>query len=154
MKFKSQKPKEILISKLKPAPYNPRTLSKKQFSDLKVSIEKFGIPQPAVINTYEGREMVIIGGHQRIKVAASLGYKTFPCVMMCLSLNQEQELNARFNKNGGSWDWDKLANEYEIDTLIYWGFEPKDFEGFGGDSPDSEGEKCEACGQKLKKKGK
>ena len=43
--------KDVELSKLKPASYNPRQISKKQVKDLKESIEKFGIIDPLIINS-------------------------------------------------------------------------------------------------------
>jgi ParB-like chromosome segregation protein Spo0J len=53
-----------LIADLIPAKYNPRELTEKQASDLSQSLDKFGLPEPIVINLNN----VIIGGHQRIKL--------------------------------------------------------------------------------------
>ena len=43
------KVEKISINKLKPAGYNPRQISKKQYNDLKQSIEKFGLVDPIII---------------------------------------------------------------------------------------------------------
>ena len=40
----------IEINKLKPATYNPRQISTKQYKDLKQSIEKFGLVDPIITN--------------------------------------------------------------------------------------------------------
>ena len=32
--------------------------------------------------------------------------------------------NIKANKLGGEWDFDKLANEFELDELLEWGFTP------------------------------
>ncbi len=39
-----------------------------------------------------------------------------------LNKEQERELNIRLNKNTGEFDMDILANEFDIDNLIDWGF--------------------------------
>ena len=44
------KVEKISINKLKPAGYNPRQISKKQYNDLRQSIEKFGLVDPIIIN--------------------------------------------------------------------------------------------------------
>lgn len=111
------------ISKLKNADYNPRKLSDKQKEDLKKSITEFGEMEPAIINTYLGRENVIISGHQRIKVAKELGKKTWPCIEVSLPIEKEKELNVRMNKNTGEWDWDILSKEFEVEELHDWGFD-------------------------------
>jgi len=113
---------DVKITDLTGADYNPRTLTVKEFDDLRDSIEKFGIVEPAVINTHKGRENIIVGGHQRIEVARSLGLELYPVVYVDLDEEEEKELNIRLNKSGGRWDFDKLANLFEIDDLLEWGF--------------------------------
>jgi len=111
------------IKELIPADYNPRQLSEKQFADLKESMETFGQMEPAIVNTHEGREGIIVSGHQRIKVAESLGHSVYPCIEVSLPLEKEKQLNIRMNKNSGSWDFDQLANMFDADDLKNWGFE-------------------------------
>ena len=114
--------KERKISELVPAEYNPRQLSDKQFEDLQASLSRFGAVDPAIVNIHPERKDIIVGGHQRLKVAKSLGWETFPCVEVNLSRDQERELNIRLNKNTGSWDWDILSNLFEQEELTEWGF--------------------------------
>jgi DNA modification methylase len=40
-----------------------------------------------------------------------------------LSEEDEKELNIRLNANTGQWDWDELANNFELDDLNDWGLE-------------------------------
>ena len=63
----------------------------------------------------------MIGGHQRLKVAKSLGMNEIPVYKTKLSLKKEKELNIRLNANVGDWDWDKIANEWNYDELQSWG---------------------------------
>jgi len=107
----------IKTSKLKPATYNPRQISTKQYNDLKKSIEKFSLVDPIIIN----RDLTVIGGHQRLKVCKELKYKVVECVVLDLSKEDERELNIRLNKNTGDWDFDLLSN-FDIDELVDWGF--------------------------------
>jgi hypothetical protein len=48
-----------------------------------------------------------------------------------LSRKEMDEICLRMNRNVGEWDWDTLANTYEIDDLLAWGFEPEEMIGFG-----------------------
>jgi hypothetical protein len=112
------KTKEIEISKLKPAEYNPRQISKKQYNDLKQSVEKFGLVDPIILN----KDMTVIGGHQRLKVCKDLNYDKISCVVLDLSKEQERELNIRLNKSGGEFDMDALANYFDVEELTDWGF--------------------------------
>ena len=106
--------------------YNPRQITDKEFAELKKSLAKFDCVEPAVVNIHKTRKNIIIGGNQRVRVAESLGWQEFPCVEVSLIIAKEKELNVRLNKNTGGWDWDILANEFEIDDLIEWGFEEKE----------------------------
>jgi ParB family chromosome partitioning protein len=117
MKIVYKKPSE-----LKAADYNPRQLSDLQFEQLKKSLEGFDVVEPIVINTFKGRENIIVGGHQRVKVLESMGVKTIPCVEVSLPFEKEKELNVRLNKNTGQFDFDMLANNFEIEDLLEWGF--------------------------------
>jgi len=40
-----------------------------------------------------------------------------------LSIDEARELNVRLNKNAGQWDFDILANNFELDDLLEWGFD-------------------------------
>tara|TARA_R100000963_G_C4640491_1_gene104145 strand:- start:1479 stop:2081 length:603 start_codon:yes stop_codon:yes gene_type:complete len=114
------------ISKLKKAEYNPRELSKKQHEDLLDSIRKFGLVDPLLINTNPKRLNVVIGGHQRLEICKELEFKTVPCVELNISEQEEKELNIRLNKNHGQWDFDSLANFFNADDLVDWGFNMKE----------------------------
>ena len=109
---------EIEISKLKPATYNPRQISTKQYNDLKKSIERFGLVDPIIVN----KDNTVIGGHQRLKIIKSMGEKTIGCIVLDLNKEQERELNIRLNKNTGDFDFDILSSEFDIDELVDWGF--------------------------------
>ena len=108
----------IQINKLKPATYNPRQISTKQYNDLKKSIQKFDLVDPIIVN----KDMTVVGGHQRLKICKELKYKDVDCVVLDLNKEQERELNIRLNKSGGEFDMDILANEFDIDNLVDWGF--------------------------------
>ena len=132
------------IDILKPVDYNPRQISKKQFEDLKKSVQNFGAMEPAIINSFPGRENVIISGHMRIRVAQDIGMKDFPCLVVRLPMEKERELNIRMNRNTGEFNYEDLANFFEVDELLEWGFEDWEFglkQGEGQDSfslPDGE----------------
>ena len=71
---------------------------------------------------------IIVGGHMRARVAKELGIETVPTVEVNLTRDRERELNIRLNRNVGQWDFDLLANNFEIDELTDWGFEPKELD--------------------------
>tara|TARA_R100001082_G_C4344206_1_gene151532 strand:+ start:534 stop:1112 length:579 start_codon:yes stop_codon:yes gene_type:complete len=113
--------KEVDINILIEAEYNPRQLTDKQYHDIKKSIKNFGFVEPLVVNANPKRKNILIGGHQRLRVAKDLNYKTVPIYEVNLSAKKEKELNIRLNANVGDWDWDKIANEWNYDEIAEWG---------------------------------
>ena len=109
------------------AEYNPRQLTKDQYQHLKDSIERFGLVDPIIVNKNKERKNIIVGGHQRVKVAKDMEIVTVPVLEIDLTYDKERELNIRLNKNTGEWDYDNLANMFEMEELQGWGFTDKDF---------------------------
>lgn len=114
------------ISELKAYHKNPRKLSKDQFNQLKASLDKFDYVEIAAINL----DNVILAGHMRLKVLEKIhGKKYVVDVRVPSRLLDEKEVEeyvVRSNKNTGEWDFDILANEYEIANLVEWGFTPEE----------------------------
>jgi ParB-like chromosome segregation protein Spo0J len=106
------------LSELKPAPYNPRESTKRQEADLARSLEKFGMVEPIIWNKQTG---YIVGGHFRVRELIKQGYEAIECVIVDLSPEDEKELNIRLNANTGQWDWDSIANNFEIEEVSDWG---------------------------------
>ena len=113
------------IADLIPAPYNPRQSTAKQEKHLKESLEKFGMVEPIIFNKQTG---CIVGGHFRVRELKKLGIKEIECVIVDLNEADEKELNIRLNANTGSWDWDTLANDWEVVDLEAWGMEIPQFD--------------------------
>ena len=74
------------------------------------------------------RVNVIIGGHQRVRVAERLGMTEIPCTYLDLEIDRERELNIRLNQNLGEWDWDALSDYFDISELEEWGFDERELE--------------------------
>lgn len=125
MKIVERKIKDLIR-----AEYNPRELTKDQYNQLKDSLLRFGVVDPVIVNKHPDRDNIIIGGHQRSKVWEDMGNSTIPTVELNLTLEKEKELNVRLNKNTGQFDMDMLANHFETDDLIEWGFDEKELVGF------------------------
>lgn len=117
-----------LIKDLKPAEYNPRQSTQKQETKLKESLEKFGVVEPIIVNENEDRNNIIVGGHFRVRELKKLGYKEVDCVLVNLSIQDEKELNIRLNANTGEWDFNILANNFEIEEINDWGLEVPDMD--------------------------
>ena len=101
---------------------NPRSLTKQQFEQLKKSLDKFGLIDKPIINADE--KNTVIGGHQRLRVLRSENQKSVECWYPSRELDEKEveELNIRLNKNTGDWDFDTLANNFEVGDLMDWGF--------------------------------
>jgi ParB-like chromosome segregation protein Spo0J len=108
------------IKTLRENPDNPRRLSTKQGNELKNSLSKFGQCEPIVIQP----DGTIIGGHQRCRVLKKMGEKSVDTYVPNepLSDAEVKELTIRLNKNQGDWDFDMLANLWEVDLLLESGF--------------------------------
>ena len=142
------------ISELKFAEYNPRTINKKQFKDLKASLKKYSLIDPIIINSSKDRENIIIGGHQRSRAWLELGNDTILCVVLDLSLADEMELNLRFNKNGVKFADDLLFNYFDEDLLFEVGFTVNDLninlDKYEDNTLAEETKNvCECCGEPL-----
>lgn len=119
--------KKVKVSDLKENPKNPRKLTEKGLKDLEKSITKFGVAEPLVCNT----DFMLCGGHGRKKILERLNIKEVDCYFPEKKLTGKQfdELGVRLNRNiAGEFDFDILANEFEVDELIEWGFEEKELD--------------------------
>jgi len=118
----------VSIDKLVKADYNPRKWDEKALNDLKASIKKFGIVDPAIVNNATERKNIIIGGHMRIEAAKALDIKEMPVVYLNIpDIEKEKELNLRLNKNQGEFDFELLSNFAE-DLLTEVGFSSEDLD--------------------------
>src|SRR5512146_569363 len=61
----------VPLTLLIPADYNPRIMPEGEMTKLENSLERYGQLEEIVVNTYPGREGIIIGGHQRVRSAAN-----------------------------------------------------------------------------------
>jgi ParB-like chromosome segregation protein Spo0J len=113
------------LNELKDYPKNARILSKIQYEHLKNSITRFGIVEKFIVNT----DNTLIGGHQRFRILQELAVFEVECWVPQDKLTEDEvdELNIRLNRNVGEWDWDRLANEWDVPQLLGWGFSEGEF---------------------------
>ena len=111
------------VSDLIPNPQNPRKMSEKQADELKKSIEKFNLAEIPAINT----DNKIVAGHMRVATLQLLGRgdETIDVRVPNRKLTEKEykEYLLRSNQNRGDWDWDLLANNFDINELIGAGFD-------------------------------
>lgn len=128
----------VPIGELKKAEYNPRKWSKEQMEQLKESIKRFGIVDPILVNSFEDRKNIILGGHFRLEAMRELGYTEAPVVYISISdIAKEMELNIRLNKNQGEFDLD-LLSEFDQSFLSDIGFDNGELEEIFVDDTDTE----------------
>ena len=94
----------IPISKLNPAEYNPRVITKDEFSGLKTSLKTFGQQENLIVN----KDMTLISGHQRLEAMKALGWEEAVCNVVDLDKHEEKKLNVLMNSQAISGQWDDL----------------------------------------------
>ena len=119
---------------------NPRQLSAHDAEHIGKSIRKFGLADPLIINL----DNHLIGGHQRKHILSNPEQVVDVRVpSRQLTEAEAEELAIRLNKNTGAWDFDALANGFEVPDLLEWGFDERELQlgGFDldGDKPDDPG---------------
>lgn len=145
----------ILIKNLKINPKNPRQISKEQSAHLESLINTFGLIDRPIVNS----NMVIIGGHQRIKILKKQKVKEVECWLPSRQLDDQEvdRLCIGLNLNQGSFDFDILLNEFEIIDLISWGFTDSQLIGFTDKDQEVKQDKgkdkkthtCPSCGMEF-----
>lgn len=128
----------VPIELLRPSEYNPRKISKESMGQLKISLTKFKIVDPFIVNSAKSRENVVIGGHMRLQATKELGVKEVPVVYVDIpDLEKEKELNIRLNKNTGEFDWN-LLNDFDQVFLQDVGFSSEELDNIFGidDTPE------------------
>jgi DNA modification methylase len=115
--------KRVPISQVIPNPTNPRIIKDDKFKKLVKSIEEF--PQmlelrPIVVDS----NMVVLGGNMRLKACIAAGLKEVPIIVADnLTEHQQAEFIIKDNVGFGEWDWDLLANQWDVEALEDWGLE-------------------------------
>lgn len=105
---------------------NPRTLSTTQLEGLKRSLKKFNIAELPCINT----DGTLVAGNQRVLVLSLLGRDEEEIEVRVPSrpLTDEEfrDYLLTSNRSGASWDFEKLANDFDIEELLTAGFDSLD----------------------------
>ncbi len=109
------------VNELVPQKINPRTISDKQLSDLRRSLEKYNLVEIPAVDL----DGTILAGHQRIKVLKILGRgdELIDCRVPNRKLTEKEskEYLIASNKLGGDFDYD-LLKSFDFKTLEFAGF--------------------------------
>jgi len=119
------------LKDIKPNPNNPRVLRDDKFQKLKQSIKEFPkmlFLRPMVID----ENNVVLGGNMRLRALQELGFTDIDEAWVKRSSDLTEEEKKRFiiadNVAFGEWDWDTLANDWEVVDLEAWGLDIPQFD--------------------------
>ena len=138
------------IYKLKKHPDNPRVIKGVKFKKLVKSIQEF--PEmlevrPIVVD----KDLVVLGGNMRLKAGQEAGLKDIWIDQIDWSEKKQREFAIKDNSGYGDWDWDELANSWDVDDLNDWGLDlPPMFDDPEQDLNDEDKTKtCKICGKDI-----
>ncbi len=114
------------VKDLVPYKNNPRTLSATQLEGLKRSLKKFNLAELPAINT----DGTLVAGNQRVLALSLLGRgdEEIEVRVPNRSLTEAEfrDYLLTSNRSGGSWDFEKLAQEFNLEELLTAGFDSID----------------------------
>jgi hypothetical protein len=114
---------KVPINTIKVSPDNPRVIKGDKFIKLKKSIKEF--PQmmdlrPIIVDETN----TVLGGNMRLQACIELGLKKVSIIQINnFTEQQKKEFIIKDNASFGEWDWDVLANEWEVQDLSEWGLD-------------------------------
>lgn len=136
------------LDELNVNPNNPRVLRDKRFKELKASIEqdpKMLEARPICVSMHPDRLNQIIGGNMRYQAVKSLGWKEVPVAELYDATEEEEKRwMLKDNVHHGDHDWDKLANDFDLDFLKSVGFDEKELDKIIGKQDHSEDDEFDA----------
>lgn len=119
----TQKTQKVKLKEVKPNPNNPRLIKDEKFRQLVKSISEF--PEmlelrPIVVD----ESMTVLGGNMRLKAIEEVGLKEITIVKVeGLTEEQKKEFVIKDNLGYGEWDWDIIANEWNVEQISDWGLD-------------------------------
>jgi DNA modification methylase len=122
------KSKIMKLSAIKQNPNNPRSINKDKFAKLVKSIEEFPRMlelRPIVLN----KDNIVLGGNMRLKACKHIGLTEVPVVYADdLTEEEQRQFIIKDNVGFGDWDWELLANEWDVSDLNDWGLDLPDMD--------------------------
>lgn len=135
MQWKNEKRR---LADLQPWARNPRQITHGQAERLVDSFGEFGQIEPLAI----GPDNEVYNGHQRLAVLLQEHGPDYEIEVRvateALTESQREKLTIYLHKGAaGDWNFDTLANEFELEDLLEWGFEEWEL-GLGNDGDNAE----------------
>lgn len=116
---------QIPIKNLSLLENNPRRISKEQMQKLVESLKNdpdFLLKRPVLVNKIDDK-LQVYAGNQRIRAAKKLKWKTIACIVdKDVPKNVMKSRIIKDNQTFGEFDFDILANEWNPEDLVEWGF--------------------------------
>lgn len=117
-------------------PANPRQISEEKYNLLKKNIQDY--PEMLklrglMVYPMADGQYIVVGGNMRYRAMSELGYTSAPCVVIPASTPIENlKAYTIIDNNGfGKYDWDMIANEWDVEAVTGWGLDvPDDWGGF------------------------
>jgi len=100
------------VTELRPSNRNPQTISTSRFQNLKRSLQQdrdFLDARPLLVNSYPGRENIVVAGNMRLRAAQDLGWEEVPVLVVSLPPDIEAQWNLKDNNQWGEYDDGILA---------------------------------------------
>lgn len=113
---------KVKVATIKSNPKNPRLIKDDKFKKLVKSIKDFPEMEsvrPIVVN----KDMVILGGNMRYKAMIECGYKEVNVEVVDWSEQKQNEFIIKDNVGFGEWEWEMVANEWNIEEIEEWGLD-------------------------------
>lgn len=121
----------VKISAIKANSKNPRVIKDDKFKKLVQSIREFPDmlnKRPLICFTDVDGKYVVLGGNMRLKAAQEIGLKEMPIILADdWTQEQKDEFLIKDNVGFGEWNWDDLANEWDVEKLAGWGLDIPQF---------------------------
>jgi DNA modification methylase len=110
------------IKDIKPNPNNPRVIKDEKFAKLVQSLKELpemASVRPVVVNS----DMIVLGGNMRLKAMKEAGWKEVPVEIVDWDEEKQRQFIIKDNVGFGEWDWEMLANEWDVEQLEEWGLD-------------------------------
>ena len=115
------------IAAIKPNEENPRFITDSKFKKLVKSIKDFPEmleARPLVID----EDNVVLGGNMRLKALKAAGVFEIPVKRVeGWTAKQKNEFIIKDNLGYGEWDWELVANIWEVEEIAEWGLDIPQF---------------------------
>ena len=113
----------VKLSRIKQNPENPRIIKDSKYESLKKSLKDF----PEMMQLREivvDENYMVLGGNMRLKAMKEIGInETVVKIAIGLTEDQKKEFIIKDNVPYGEWDYEMLANDWDVEDLKDWGMD-------------------------------